>query len=604
MTMAFRRLTVGQTLWFGFGLLLAMLAILASVSYSYLGISRASSTRLADESVVRAQIASDMERALAGAQDSLRVYHLTNRPGSYEQGFARLKDFQGDLARAEDLVGKGLVPPGFAESVSELGRRAQVFRSEAEALHALRGQIAYSRENTDAGFEKLTSVLAQYAAGSDNDSLLDLVLMQQVSTIRVSTLEAFIDRDAVRANDALARFGRFKRQVADNREIAQTFDALMAKLSDAVGLFGRFEATYAAWAADGDKMTTLAADIGRPAMTEVREVSLFSAAEMDRAARIVTWGMIGALGLGLAVAAYVGKNVRAALGATAKTMAETADQLADAVQQVAGASRKLAAETSGQAAALEQTSSAVTELAGLTRSSEAIAHAMADSARKTAAGAETGMRDMEAMGNAIGKISQSSGEVAQIVSTIDEIAFQTKLLALNAAVEAAHAGAAGAGFAVVAEEVRTLAHRSAEAAQITRDKVQAAVANIHCGVELATRAAGTFENVARQSQALADQAAGVAAASKEQRLGLDQISDATRSLDNATHANAANADETAQAAAFLEKSIETVVTTARHLVGRNSPARAAPQAETRDLGTRNGPAQRMAGKVVLAGDRA
>ena len=115
--MAFRRLTVGQTLWFGFGLLLAMLAILASVSYSYLGISRASSTRLADESVVRAQIASDMERALAGAQDSLRVYHLTNRPGSYEQGFARLKDFQGDLARAEDLVGKGLVPPGFAESV-------------------------------------------------------------------------------------------------------------------------------------------------------------------------------------------------------------------------------------------------------------------------------------------------------------------------------------------------------------------------------------------------------------------------------------------------------------------------------------------------------
>jgi methyl-accepting chemotaxis protein len=427
--------------------------------------------------------------------------------------------------------------------------------------------------------------------------------MQQVSTIRVNTLEAFIDRDADRANDALARFGRFKRQVAGNKEIAQAFDALMMKLSDAVRLFGRFEATYATWAADGDKLTALASEIGRPAMAEVRQISLFSAAEMDRAARIVTWGMIGALGMGLAVAAYVGRSVRWALGATAKTMAETADQLSGAVQQVAGASRKLAAETSGQAAALEQTSSAVTELAGLTRSSEAVAHEMADTARKTAAGAETGMRDMEAMGNAIGKISQSSGEVAKIVGTIDEIAFQTKLLALNAAVEAAHAGAAGAGFAVVAEEVRTLAHRSAEAARITREKVQAAGANIHCGVELATRAAGTFENVARQSKVLAEQAAGVAAASREQRLGLDQISDATRSLDNATHANAASADETAQAAAFLEKSIETVVTTAKALVGQGSPSRTTPQAETRDPGARDGPGRRVVGGVVLAGGR-
>ena len=591
--MAFRRFTVGQTLWFGFGLLQAMLAILASVSYSYLKASRAISTRLAEESVVRAQIAADMERTLAGAQDSLRVYHLTNRPGSYEQGFAHLKDFQGDLARAEELVGKGLVPPNLAESVAELGRRAQVFRSEAEELHVLRGRIAASREGTDAAFEKLTSVLAQYAAGSDNDSLLDLVLMQQVSTIRVSTLEAYIDRDAGRAKDALVRFGGFKKQVSGNREVSQSFEILMARLGEAVGLFGQFEATYASWSADADKLTALAAGIGRPAMGEVREVSLFSAAEMDRAARIVTWGMIGALGVGLAVAAYVGRSVRSALGSTAEAMAETADQLSGAVQQVAGASRKLASETAGQAAALEQTSSAVTELAGLTRSSETIAHAMADSARKTAAGAETGMRDMEAMGLAIGKISQSSGEVAKIVATIDEIAFQTNLLALNAAVEAAHAGSAGAGFAVVAGEVRTLALRSAEAAQITRDKVQAAGANIHCGVELAVRAAGNFEALARQSKALADQAAGVAAASKEQRMGLDQISDATRSLDNATHANAESADETAQAAAFLEKSIETVVSTAKGLVGRGSPQ----QAEA------HGPARRMAGLAVLAGGR-
>lgn len=579
MASTFRRLTVGQSIWIGFGVLLLLLTAIAGVSYSYLRMSMASSAQLAADSVVRASIAANMERSLAASLDDIRVFSLAKRPGSFEEGMKKLDEFYTHLTEAQTLGRRYAGPRGFGESIRELETHAKTLRAEAQDLHGLRGKIAASREDAGQSFESLIVILARYAAGSDSDALLDLVLMQQVSMIRVNALEAFIDRDTAGAKDALDRLRGFRKQVADNHEIGQAFDSLVEKLATAVDLFGQFETSYASCTNDGERMTELAVAIGRTAMEELQRVSLDTAAKMERAAMIVTVGMALALALGLIVAGCVARNVRRALGRTAEVMAETARQLAGAVEQVAEGSRTLATETTAQAASLEQTSSAVNEMAELTRSNEAVARTMAEATRMTVADAEAGMKAMEAMRLATEETSRSSAEVAKIVGTIDEIAFQTNLLALNAAVEASRAGSSGAGFGVVAQEVRILAQKSAEAARLTANKVEMAAEKNRRGVELALAAAAIFEAVAKQSKALVAHAGAVAAASKEQRSGLDQISAAARSLDKVTHSNASNAKETAHAAVFLQEKVRSVMTVTGSLLG-NSKARI-PQRPTK-----------------------
>jgi methyl-accepting chemotaxis protein len=148
-------------------------------------------------------------------------------------------------------------------------------------------------------------------------------------------------------------------------------------------------------------------------------------------------------------------------------------------------------------------------------------------------------------------IQTSSSEVAKIIKSIDEIAFQTNILALNAAVEAARAGEAGAGFAVVAEEVRNLAERSAQAARETARKIQDALDKSSQGVAVSEKVAASFGQINAKAATVDDLVAGIATASAEQASGLEQLNSAMAEMDKVTQSNAANAEESASAAEEL-----------------------------------------------------
>jgi methyl-accepting chemotaxis protein len=276
-------------------------------------------------------------------------------------------------------------------------------------------------------------------------------------------------------------------------------------------------------------------------------------------------------------------SINRSLQATIGQLEETAGQTVSSAGQVSSASQSLAEGASEQAASLEETSASLEELSSMTKHNSENARRADELAKGTRAAADKGLGDMQTMNVAMTAIQTSSNDIAKIIKTIDEIAFQTNILALNAAVEAARAGETGKGFAVVAEEVRSLAQRSAQAARETTAKIEGAVANTAQGVEMSHHVEHSLHEIATAIRQVNDLVAEVANASHEQTQGISQINLAVGQMDKVTQSNAASAEESASAAQELNSQaadMKDSVAKLHQLVGggrTGTPAREAPE---------------------------
>ncbi len=280
------------------------------------------------------------------------------------------------------------------------------------------------------------------------------------------------------------------------------------------------------------------------------------------------------------LAFYIRRTLVRPIQDTATGMLSDADRTLGSAGQIAAASQSLAEGASEQAASLEETSSSLEEMASMTRRNAENAQKANELARQARAAADRGAGDMQEMSTAMGAIKASSDEVAKIVKTIDEIAFQTNILALNAAVEAARAGEAGMGFAVVAEEVRNLAQRSAHAAKETAAKIEGAVSRTGQGVEISSKVAKALEEIVAKARQVDELAAEVAVASREQSQGIEQLNTAVSQMDKVTQNNAASAEESAGAAEDLKAQSHSLKSAALELQQLILGAAASPQVKT------------------------
>lgn len=246
------------------------------------------------------------------------------------------------------------------------------------------------------------------------------------------------------------------------------------------------------------------------------------------------------------------ENLDTALG----QVTDATGQVASASQQISAGSQSLAQGANEQASSLEEVSSSLEEMASMTKQNSDNAIQAKGLAADANDSAKVGTEAMNRMSSAINRIKESSDQTAKIVKTIDEIAMQTNLLALNAAVEAARAGEAGRGFAVVAEEVRNLAQRSAQAAKNTADMIGESVKNADDGVKIAVEVSKSFEMIATGAKKVNDLIGEIAAASKEQSTGIEQVTTAVSQMDKVTQQNAANSEESASAAEELSSQAE------------------------------------------------
>jgi methyl-accepting chemotaxis protein len=336
-------------------------------------------------------------------------------------------------------------------------------------------------------------------------------------------------------------------------------DEILAKTArDLQGYISEYEKAgvqyYTALQASNDTNTKMAA-AGSDVVGSINKLQDALRSEMQTvSARTNTLMMIlsvGSIVLGIILAFVITNSIVKPINRIISDLTSGADQVAAASGQVSASSQSAAQGASEQASSLEETSSALEEMAAMGKTNADNADKANGLMTQTTQIVGQAQKVMGQTSEAMGSITDASTKIANIIKVIEEIAFQTNLLALNAAVEAARAGEHGKGFAVVADEVRNLAQRSAQAANETSSLISDTIERVKKGSELNTELETAFSNVNQSASQVASLVEQITSASREQAKGVEQVNAAMSQMDKVVQQNAAGAEESASASEEL-----------------------------------------------------
>ena len=502
--MAFSNLNIGMRLAMGFALAIAIQLAMSLTGISRIRHNAELADRLVSDRYVKVQLTNEMRSYSNRAAQALRNAMLAPDKAATDGFLASMQESDKTSGAAADKLSKVLTRP----------EARQLFAEQKEAFERFSAKRA--------------QVITLFNEG-DREGAVQVLFLEAVPLQNAY----FGKLDAI-----LAYQGGL--MVADGKEAAES-------ASDAtwlmVGMLG---------------LATVLSIVAAYLITRSVTVPLLQAVKV---AETVAQGDLGARidvdrkdETGRLLAAL--KDMVGALTRTVGAVRTSTETIHTASAEIAAGNMDLSRRTEQQAASLEETASSMEELTSTVRQN-------ADNARQanqlvvSAAGhASQGGQVVGEVVQTMGAIKDSSARMADIISVIDGIAFQTNILALNAAVEAARAGEQGRGFAVVASEVRNLAQRSAGAAKEIKELIDDSIQKVEAGGRLVDQAGATMQQIVTSVQQVADIMTEIASASQEQSAGIEQVNTSITEMDNATQQNAALVEQAAAAARSMQEQAE------------------------------------------------
>lgn len=587
----FKNMKLSVKIGVGFGIILIIAVLLGGIAAFNMNNVKNQSTKLAKEYVPEVQVSNNVQRHTLETMYHIRGYVFTEDKQYLESGMKTMSELKNYIKDAKELAARAKSLTKLKEDINGIEAKVNEYEQLVNEAAAKNAVIENDRKSLDAASAEYMKQCYEYLNNQNTEMKQEINSKIEPAKLEERLWKITLINDVIDLGNAV-RMADFKSQALRDNQIAgdavKSFDEIFKKVEELKAKTAKevnmkqletiktqaanFKAALTGLAENrkasdelrkkrqviGDEITAAAEEIAKVGIENTSKIADAAAASLSLSSLILIIGLIIAIVLGLLLAFIIIRSITKPINRVVEGLSEGAQQVASASNQLSATSQQLAEGNSEQAASIEETSSTLEEASSMVQQNSENTKQAAQLAGQAKNAADKGNAEMQEMMTSMSEIKKSSDQIAKIIKVIDEIAFQTNILALNAAVEAARAGDAGMGFAVVAEEVRNLAQRSAQAAKDTAAIIESNIELSEKGVNVAKKVGESLAEITLQAKKVNELMDEIAAASQEQSQGISQINKAITQMEKVTQMNASNAEESASASEELSAQAENM----------------------------------------------